>query len=84
MRAKDKKRKVFKLSIKRIIVFFASFIILLNGIILYNHYFTKNEVLAKETSYGINEVSNMKISTAKEIDLDRIIDQNAGIQRKEE
>ena len=84
MRAKDKKRKVFKLSIKRIIIFFASVIILLNGIILYNHYFTKNEVWAKETSSGINELSNMKISTAKEIDLDKIIDENSGIQRKEE
>ena len=84
MRAKDKKRKVFKLSIKRIIIFFASVIILLNGIILYNHYFTKNEVMAKETSSGINEVSNMKISNAKEIDLDKIINENSGIQRKEE
>lgn len=84
MRAKDKNRKVLKLSIKRIIIFFASVIILLNGIILYNHYFTKNEVWAKETNSGINEVSNMIISTAKEIDLDKIISENSEVQRKEE
>ena len=40
--------------------------------------------MAKETSSGINEVSNMKISNAKEIDLDKIIDENSGVQKKEE
>lgn len=84
MRAKDEKIKGFKLTIKRIIVFFASAIILLNGIILYNHYFTKNEVWAKETSSNINEENTTKISSAKEIDLDEIINKNAGVQRKEE
>ena len=84
MRAKDEKIKGFKLTIKRIIVFFASAIILLNGIILYNHYFTKSEVWAKETSSNINEENTTKISSAKEIDLDEIINKNAGVQRKEE
>lgn len=84
MRAKDKKRKVFKLSIKRIIIFIASVIVLLNVTILYNHYFTKNEVWAKETGSIINEVNNTKISIAKEIDLDKIIEENIGVQRKEE
>lgn len=84
MKAKDKKRKLFKFTIKRVIVFFASVIILLNGIIFYNHYFTKNEVYAKETSSNSNLENSIKISVAKEINLDEIIDKNAGTQIKEE
>lgn len=84
MKAKDKRRKLFKLTIKRVIVFLASGIILLNGIIFYNYYFTKNEVYAKETSSNLNLENSIKISVAKEINLDEIIDKNAGTQRKEE
>lgn len=84
MKSKDKKNKLFKLTIKRIIIFSASIIILLYGIIFYNHYFTKTEVFADMQTFNSSSQNQDKISDANNIDLDEIISKNTGNERKEE
>ncbi len=85
MKAKDKKRKVFKITIKRIIYFFASAIFLLYGIIFYNHYIAYDDVYAKETSINVEQKEKpLIISTVNNIDLEEIISKNVGQDRKEE
>ena len=71
---KNKSKKT-KISIKNIIIFFISVIILLYLVIFYNYFFGKGEVLAKETSEEIKNF-DVKISNAKEIKLDEIINKN--------
>ena len=82
MKSKEKERVVFKVTIKRIIIFFASIIILLDLVLIYNRYFNKNTVLAKEENESKKE--NVKISNATNINLDEIIEKNVGLERKEE
>ena len=85
MEAKDKKRKIFKITIKRIIYFFASIIILLYGVIFYNHYIIQDDVYAKETSVNMEqEEKPLIISEANDINLEEIISKNVGQDRKEE
>lgn len=84
MKAKDKKRKVFKITIKRIIYFFASVIILLYGVIFYNHYIAYDNAYAKETSTNIEQEKEFVISDVNNIDLEEIISKNVGQDRKEE
>jgi len=74
MIAKDKTKKHIKITIKKIIILFTSVIIILYGIIIYNHYFQKNEVYAKENN--IVKTDEFKLSKAKEIDIDYIIENN--------
>ena len=62
MRAKDKKNKHVKVTIKRTITFWACSIIILYGIIFYDHYFAKNEVYAKETNANAIDVNNIENS----------------------
>ncbi len=82
MRAKDKPKRYIKITIKNLLIFFSSIIIILYGIIFYNQYFQKNEVYAKET--GIIEINNFKLSHAKEINIDKIIENNTkNIQNEE-
>ena len=64
MRAKDKKNNHIKVTIKRAITFWACIIIILYGIILYDHYLVKNEVYAKETSVKVIDGDDGKISRA--------------------
>ena len=83
MKSKDKGKKQAKISIKNIMIFFASITILLCLVACYNYYFDKNEVLAKETS---NEITyeNVKISNATEINLEELISTNTRKNSTEE
>lgn len=81
MKAKDKAKKM-KITLKNVITFLAFLISLLYIIIFYNYYFGRSKVYASETiSYDTQEV---KISNAQEIDLEKIIEQNASTTQKEE
>ena len=84
MRAKDKKNKHIKVTIKRTITFWACIIIILYGIIFYDHYFAKNEVYAKETSVNVIDVDDVEISRAEKVDLDNILYSNAKDKPREE
>lgn len=74
MKSKDKKRKHIKLNIKNIITFFAFITIVLYIAIFYNLYFGKNKVYATDSIPENNEEVN--ISQAKEVNLDKIIEEN--------
>ena len=83
MKSKDKGRKHAKISIRNIVIFFASITILLCLVACYNYYLVENEVLAKETS---NETAyeNVKISNAVEINLEELISTNTQQNSTEE
>ena len=70
MRAKDKKRKGAKVSLKNIISFLAFIIIVLYGVIFYNYYITKNEVYAQETNAKVDNTNDVTISNASLINID--------------
>ncbi len=70
-----------KLNLKNIITFLAFIISLLYCIIFYNYYFGRNTVYAKETASSIEQT---KISQAKEINLETILEKNAKEGQKEE
>ncbi len=80
MKAKDK-NKTIKITLKNIITFLAFMISLLYGIIFYNYYFGRNQVYASET---IARIEKVKISQAKEIEMEEIIAQNIQEGKKEE
>ena len=82
MKAKDKRKKIIKITIKNILIFSVSILILLNGFIFYHYYFTKNEVYAKETS--IDAIPDVTISQAEEIDLEAMLEENTKAQQTEE
>ena len=84
MRAKDKKRKGAKVSLKNIISFLAFIIIVLYGVIFYNYYITKNEVYAQETNAKVDNTNDVTISNASLINIDEIIENNTKNQNKEE
>lgn len=84
MREKDKENKHIKVTIKRIIAFFAFIIIILYGIIVYDHYFAKKEVYAKETNADTIDINNIDVSRAEKIDLDNILESNTKNKQKEE
>ena len=76
MKSKDKVKK-HGISIKNIIIFFTTVIVLLCIIGCYNYYLAKNEVLAKETEVDVEPVdNNIVISNAKAINLDEVISAN--------
>lgn len=54
MKSKDKLKKSNKMSLKNVIVFLASIIIILYLIIFYDYFIRKDEVFAKETNSNIN------------------------------
>lgn len=83
MKSKDKAKRHIKLTLKRIIIFLAFIIIVLYCVIFYNYYFTKNEVYAKEVNSS-NNVKNIEISNAEQINLDEIMDNNVKSKQKEE
>ncbi len=75
MKSKD------KIKIKKNFAILAFIISILIIIELYNKYFYKNDVYAKETS---EEASNIKISTAEPINIENIIEKNTENKGKEE
>lgn len=77
MRAKDKTILSNSVTIKNSIIFSVTILIILYGIIFYNHYFKTNEVYAVEDK-------NTKISTAKPINIDEIISNNTNTDEREE
>ncbi len=84
MKAKDKKNKYVKLTIKRIIILFVFVIIILYGILFYNYYISKNEVYAKEVNANISNANKTEISQARPVNLDEIIEVNTQNKQKEE
>lgn len=84
MKSKDKSKKYTKLTIKRILIFLAFSIIILYGIIFYNYYLVKNEVLAKEVNSNTDYIKKLEISNAEQINLDDIIETNNKSNQKEE
>lgn len=80
MKAKDK--VYVKITLKSIITFLTFIISLLYCVIFYNYYFGRNHVYASETLS--RETQNVSISEAKEIDIEKIIEQNAKEGKKEE
>ena len=84
MKSKDKVNKQIKATMKKIIIFLAFIIILLYGIIVYDNYFTKNEVYAKETKADLVDVNSIEISNAEKVNLDDILNSNIENKQKEE
>lgn len=77
MKAKDKNKKHAKISIKNIMILFASTTALLCLVACYSYYISKSKVLAKEaSSETIKE--DAEISNAKKIDIDELINSNTG------
>lgn len=87
MKAKDKGKKkqktYMKITLKSMITFLAFLISLLYIVIFYNYYFGRNKVYASET-VSYEQAKEVKISQAQEIDLEKIIEQNASKSQKEE
>lgn len=75
MKSKDKIKNKKNFAI---LAFIISILIIIE---LYNKYFYKNDVYAKETS---EEASNIKISTAEPINIENIIEKNTENKGKEE
>ena len=82
MKAKDKAKKR-GISLKKIIIFLTSIIILLFLVACYNHYLTEGEVLARETTGEVSS-SDVVISNAEEINLDELISTNTSSGASEE
>ena len=82
MKSKDKLKKSNKMSLKNVIVFLASIIIILYLIIFYDYFIRKDEVFAKETNSNINY--DIKISNATEINIDDMINKNTEEMQQEE
>jgi beta-N-acetylglucosaminidase len=85
MKTKDKAKKTqkthIKITLKNIIAFLVFIISLLYIVIFYNYYFGRNNVYAAET---ISYTEETRISEAQEIDIEKIITQNANEGQKEE
>ena len=85
MKAKEKIKAIQKAHkeklLKNIVIFLAFIVILLFMVILYDRYFGKNKVYASETLSNTEEI---KISKAKEIDLDNLITENIKQGQKQE
>ena len=81
MKSKDKIKKHAKVSLKGIVVFLASIIIVLNIIVFYAYFFQKDEVYAKETNAN---VQNVKISNASVLNVEEIMNKNAEEAQQDE
>ncbi len=80
MKTKDKNNKKFKLKItvKQFVLLLVFLVAILYTIQVYFIYFDNGK------TYGKEENKNVEISDAEEIDIDKIIKQNAGEDRREE
>lgn len=85
MNAKEKAKKNQKIHkekmLKNTVIFLAFIISVLYVVILYDHYFGRNNVYASET---LAKGENIKISKAKEIDIEEVITENIKEGQKEE
>ncbi len=81
MKAKDKKVKHTRVSLKKIIIFSVSIIILLYLLVIYDYSFKKDEVYASENSPTTN---NVKISNASQIDVEEMISKNTNEMQRDE
>ena len=88
MKAKEKQKKYTKVTLKSIIYSAFAIIILFDIIIFYNMYFSKNETYAidEKTQELIQTASNeqLQFSNVENIDIDTIIQENAGTTTTEE
>ncbi len=84
MKSKDKAKKHVKLTVKRMIIFSAFSIIILYGMIFYNYYLAKNEVLAQEVNADTDSIKKFEISNAEQVNLEDIIEMNNKSSQKEE
>jgi len=82
MKTKEKTKKHIKFTLKSIVTFFSSGIIILNIIIFYNLYFSGNVVYAEEVI--AKEEQNIIISNAEKIDIEYVMQKNIQIGLKEE
>lgn len=86
-KAKDKAKRQLKIqmkiTLKNVITFLAFIISVLYLVIFYNYYFGQSSVYASGTTTLAN-VENTKISGAKEIDIEEIINKNQKDGQKEE
>lgn len=86
-KAKDKAKRQLKIqmkiTLKNVITFLAFIISVLYLVIFYNYYFGQSSVYASGTTTLAN-VENTKISEAKEIDIEEIINKNQKDGQKEE
>ena len=83
MKSKEKRKKFVRFTLKNIITFFLAILSILYLVIFYNFYFARNnEVYAKEASSEISK--DIKISNAKNVNIDEIIKQNTKEGEKEE
>lgn len=82
MQSKDKKIEKTKANTKKITIYFIIAILLVISIFLYK-IIIRNDVYAKETDDN-QEQNDIKISNAKQIDIDAIIAQNTQNTKKEE
>ena len=81
MKAKEKKRKKVKITIKNIIYFLVFTVFILYAVLFYDLYFSKKVYATEETSSSTEKV---KISQAEPINLDEIILQNTNDGQREE
>ena len=82
MKAKDKNKKHLKITLKSLITFLATIVIILYCVIFYNYYLASNKVYAVEEV--ISTPSNVKISNARKIDIEKILEENAKEGKREE
>lgn len=82
MKTKENKEKKAKITIKNIIYFLVFLVFMLYSILFYSLYFSKEVYATEEVNQSGAE--NIKISNAKEIDLEQIISQNTNNGQKEE
>ena len=82
MKAKEKKEKKVKITIKNLIYFLIFVVFILYSIIFYNLYFSK-KVYATEESFS-ETTKEIKISNAEEVNLEEIISENTNNGQREE
>lgn len=84
MKSNDKLKKHTRLTIKKIIIFLSSIIIILYSVIFYNYYLVRNEVFAKEVNLNIDDMQEIEISSAEQINVDDILETRNKNNKKEE
>ncbi len=82
MKAKEKKEKKVKITIKNLIYFLIFVVFILYSIIFYDLYFSK-KVYATEESFS-ETTEKIKISNAEEVNLEEIIAENTNNGQREE
>ena len=82
MKTKEKKEKKVKITIKNLIYFLIFIVLIFYSIVFYNLYFSKKVYATEETTN--REIKEIKISQAKEVNLEEIILQNTNDGKREE